>query len=436
MNKMRQLLADPKKALKVILAVSVLIRVLSAIYVGNEVIELPGTFDQVSYHNLALRVLDGHGFSFGEQWWPATPADEPTAHWSYLYTSALVVIYALTGSNPLVARLLQAVIVGILMPKIVYRLSKRLFQDHEQKEYIGLAAAAIMAIYVYFFYYAVALMTESFYILSILWVFELSFKILDSERTTWKQWIWLGIALGITVLLRQLFLLFIPFLLVWLWWVKRPSLIRLALPLIITIAMMLPWTIRNYYAFDKIVPLNTNSGYAFFWGNHPVYGSKFVPILTADMGSYYSLIPKDLLHLNEAELDSALLGQAIGFITDDPVRYIKLSISRIPYYFVFWPSSESSNISNLSRVGSFGIFLPFMLYGLVRTGRRGLSSLKTPFILLYLFMLFYAGIHILTWTLIRYRLPIDAVWIIFAGYALVDISQWVVAKTGWQLTDL
>jgi hypothetical protein len=69
-----------------------------------------------------------------------------------------------------------------------------------------------------------------------------------------------------------------------------------------------------------------------------------------------------------------------------------------------------------------------MLYGLLRTLREGLTSLKTPFFLLYLFMLVYTGIHILIWTLIRYRLPLDAILIMFAGYALVDLVTWFSAR--------
>ena len=57
-----------------IIFVSVFLRVVVAFYMGNQVVELPGIFDQVSYHNLAIRVLDGHGFTFGEQWWPITRA--------------------------------------------------------------------------------------------------------------------------------------------------------------------------------------------------------------------------------------------------------------------------------------------------------------------------------------------------------------------------
>jgi 4-amino-4-deoxy-L-arabinose transferase-like glycosyltransferase len=422
--------ANPQKLLVGIIVVAVLLRVGAALKMGDTIVDLPGIFDQVSYHNLALRVLGGHGFSFGEQWWPATAANAPTAHWSYLYTLWLTAVYAIFGPHPLIARLIQAVAAGILMPWLLYRLARltispRLAAPYD--ELAALAAAAISAIYIYFVYYAGALITESFYIIAVLWAFDLAVRISQSEQTGWRQWVWLGVALGTAVLLRQLFLLFIPFLLLWLWWGKRPSLVRLVLPLVITFLMMLPFTIRNYRVFHKFVPLNTNSGYALFWGNHPIYGTKFIPILPPEMGSYYSLIPQELLdkHLNEAELESALLQRGLQFVIDDPVRYVLLSLSRIPPYFIFWPSAQSGLISNISRVGSFGLFLPFMLFGLYRSLRQPFPSwrarLASPYALFYLFFLAYTGMHVLTWTLVRYRLPIDAVLILFAGWAVVEL---------------
>ena len=81
-----------------------------------------------------------------------------------------------------------------------------------------------------------------------------------------------------------------------------------------------------------------------------------------------------------------------------------------------------------------------MLYGLwlsvkATTGAQGnrfLNLLFSPQGLLMLFAVVYSGVHILTWTLIRYRLPVDAVLIPFAGLALVDLAQRVL-KTRPQL---
>ena len=435
----RHFFHDPKKVLLGIILLGIALRLITAVvFFGNNIQALPGVYDEVSYHKLALRLLDGYGFSFGEQWWPGTAANEPTAHWSYLYTLYLAAVYTLFGPNPLIARIIQSIIVGIALPGLLYRLSYRVFVPdgltmgmfetdgrlrREQK--IGLVAAAIGAVYIYLFYYSAALITEGFYICGILWTLDLTIQIARSPETKMRHWLLLGVAIGVTVLLRQLFLLFVPFLLVWLWWAKRPKLIHLLIPLAILAAMMLPWTVRNYLAFDKIVPLNTNSGFAFYWGNHPRYGTQFIPILPSD--EYIKMIPRELKAqgLNEAEMDSALLGEAIKIILADPGRYVLLSLSRIPTYFTFWPSPESSTVSNLSRLFSFALFLPAMVYGLIlslatpyRSWRERLAS---PLTLLYLFMLIYTAVHLLTWTLIRYRVPVDTVLIVFAGLGIVDV---------------
>jgi hypothetical protein len=145
------------------------------------------------------------------------------------------------------------------------------------------------------------------------------------------------------------------------------------------------------------------------------------------MGTYRDLIPAELRRqrLDEAALDQELLSRGIGFVTDDPGRYVLLSLSRIPAYFVFWPTADSELLSNLSRLTSFTLFLPFMLYGLIRSIYlgRGLGYLQSPAALLVLVAALYTAIHLLSWALIRYRLPVDAVMVIFAGSAVVDIGE-------------
>ncbi|MCX6044215.1 MAG: glycosyltransferase family 39 protein [Chloroflexi bacterium] len=437
-----------QRSLLIIMVVAILLRVISSFAQGETVQPLPGVFDQISYDELARRVVDGHGFSFATEHWPATRAGEPTAHWSYLYTVYLAAIYAVVGVHPLAARLIQAVISGILHSWLSWRLGRRLFGPR-----VGLVAAALSAVYIYFFYYAGSLITEPFYLVSILWTFDVAFRLATvlqvrhqpnaSQSRQWRLWLELGLAIGVTALLRQLFLLFVPFLYGWLGWIwlraNRPA-IKAPQPkpqagwqplqgFVVATCMIglliAPWTLRNYWAFGTFVPLNTNAGYAFFWGNHPIYGTHFVGILPDDGPSYLDLIPKELRPLNEAALDRALLQRGIGFITADPQRYILLSISRLNEYFKFWPSADSGMISNLARVGSFGLYLPFMLLGLGLSIRRYWRSddpqQRADLILLYLFMFVYTAIHLLSWALIRYRLPVDLFLILFAALGLVDL---------------
>ena len=429
-----------------IIAGAVVLRLGAAFLLGNPVIALPGIADQVSYHTLATRLASGHGFTFSRIWWPYTAAGQPTAHWSYLYTLFLTGIYTVIDVLPLVARIIQAVLGAILMPLFAYRIAKQVFRSCSagipNVKTISLIAAAWTALYGYFIYYAAALMTETFYIIGILWTLDCALRIQKQTSIEGDKkfsvkpglWIELGVALGFTALLRQVFLLFIPLLFVWLLWVflrytKRGSSTQRAFTELlrgglicaaVLVLLIAPISLFNYHQFNQFVLLNTNAGFAFFWGNHPVYGDHFVPILIPDMGSYQELIPQELRGLNEAALDHALLKLGVGFITSDPVRFIKLSITRIPAYFMFWPSAASSLPSNLTRVLSFGLALPFMVLGIaiwIQDVKKKLVW-AAPGVLLILFIVVYSAIHLLSWALIRYRLPVDAVALIFAARGL------------------
>jgi 4-amino-4-deoxy-L-arabinose transferase-like glycosyltransferase len=399
---------NSKRLLTLILAVSVLIRIPVALYMGDQVTVLPGIQDQVSYDALARSLLDDRGYSFTKNWYPFTPANTPTAHWSFIYPLYLAGIYAVTGYHPLVARLVQAVVCGALISLLVYLIGRRVAD-----EVTGLVGAALTAVYGYFIYYNVALMTETFFILFVLLSLYLSLEI--KEQPTLRRWISLGLALGVAALLRQTILFFIPFLLLWLFWESKKGETRLwhfAIPVVVIALMIAPWTIRNYLVYHEILPLNSNAGYALYASTNPGLGTDWrndkvvVPV------------PEELVGQNEAELNKALTQKGVEFILSDPQRYFWLTLDKTLEYFWFWPSRDSSLISNLNRVLSFGLYLPFMLFGLYLSLARWRN-----FAVLYLFMLIHTGIHLLTWPAPRYRLTVDAVSMIFAALALLELAR-------------
>ena len=425
------------KYLVFLLILSAGLRLFAAAALGNEVESLPGTADQVSYHALALRVVDGFGFSFAKNWWPLTAAGAPTAHWSFLYTGYLAAIYSLVRS-PLAARLLQALVVGVLHPYLAYLIGRRVFDDRT-----GLVAAGITAFYSYFVYYSGTLMTEPFYITAVLGVLYLAMRLAEAHeiRTVVRLSLVFGLTLGIAVLLRQLFLLLVPLVWLWIWVRRRPEkpATTFLIPLIslgVLVAAVLPFTLYNYSRFGRFVLLNTNAGYAFFLANHPVYGTDFIP--AREMENYQSLVPDELKHLDEAALDSALLERGLAFVAAEPGRYLLLSLDRIPEYFRFWPSADSGLISNLSRVISFGLALPWMVVG-IWIWLRGrpktplLTGLGAPGMLLLGFSAVYTLIHVLSWALVRYRLPVDAALIPFAGLAIRSAYDRIAAAQNLRL---
>jgi hypothetical protein len=200
--------------------------------------------------------------------------------------------------------------------------------------------------------------------------------------------------------------------------------------------MVLPFTLYNYSRFGRFVLLNTNAGYAFFLANHPIYGTDFIP--AREMENYQALVPDELKHLDEAALDSALLERGLAFVAAEPGRYLLLSLDRIPEYFRFWPSADSGLISNLSRVISFGLALPWMVAGIWiwlrgRPKTPWLTGLGSPGMLLLGFSAVYTLIHVLSWALVRYRLPVDAALIPFAGLAIRSAYDRIAAAQNLRL---
>jgi 4-amino-4-deoxy-L-arabinose transferase-like glycosyltransferase len=375
---------------------------------GDQIRVLPGIHDQVSYDALARSLLAGRGYSFTENWYPFTPANTPTAHWSFIYPLYLAATYALAGYHPLAARLIQGAVGGALLCFLVYKIGSRLVNENT-----GLVAAGLAAVYGYFIYYNVALMTETFFIVLVLLTLYLSLEL--KENPTPAGWVGLGVSLGLAALFRQTILLFAPFLLLWLFIelrVRGISLWYVAIPIIITILMIAPWTIRNYMVYQQFLLLNSNAGYALYASNNPNLGSDWrnevvvVPV------------PDALAGRNEAELDRSLTQKGLEFILADPKRYLALTLDKTLEYFKFWPSSESSRISNLNRVLSFGSYLPFMILGLGFSVSRWRS-----FVPLYLFIVIHTGIYLLSWPSLRYRLPVDAVLMVFSGLALIELAR-------------
>ncbi|MCA9992702.1 MAG: glycosyltransferase family 39 protein [Anaerolineales bacterium] len=442
-----------KRILIAILITAIALRLAAALLLGNSIAETRGgTYDQITYDALAQRVVGGYGFTFASDWWPYVRAGQPTAFWSYLYTLYLALIYSLAGHQPLLARVIQAILVGLAMPWLTYRIGKRIFGTGP-----ALIAAAINAAYLYFITYAASLMTEAFYIAGILWIVDVAMRLTEAfsnSQATGRHetapqlrlGIELGLAMGMTLLMRQVisgFLVVLAFWFFWLAWRKhwlRQALVPLAVAAVVMVVINLPFIARNYRLFGAIIMPNTNVGINFFWANHPIYGTQFEPVLSPSHGvSYQELIPPELRNLNEAQLDKALLARGLQFVAEDPGRYLLLSLSRVPIYFQFWPTPQSTLLSNVARLLSFGLFLPFIVYGLVVAIRAARPSgpLRSPpaaqgdtsdlrlafLVLVLLFITVYTAIHLASWANVRYRLPVDAFLILFAGYGLEHLLR-------------
>lgn len=426
-------------SLPAILLLAMLLRVAVALYLGDSV---PPAKDEFSYSALAARLAGGYGYSFPTGWYPFTPAETPTAHWSFLYTAFVAGLYRLFGEHPLVARLAGALLGGLLLPWLTYRLALRMKGQRRRvqglwyipsvaDQRIALVAAGSAAIYAYFVLYSAMVQTEALFIAALLWSLERSLALVDAlkmpptQGTRHLLWVAgsLGLSLGTATLLRQSILPWIPLLFLFLLWAslgfrrEKQAILALCVAGSLLLLAILPFTLRNYRVYDSFLLLNSNAGYAMYAAQHPLHGVDFQAYVAAPL-------PEELVGqvLNEAQWDKELMKRGIGFILADPLRYLRLSLSRVADYFEFWPTTDSSLLFNLGRVGSFGLFLPFMLYGIYRevADRQRHCTLFAQALTL-LFVLAYSLLHIFTWAMSRYRLPVDAVLLIYAAVAIVHL---------------
>ncbi len=416
--------------LGLILAASVLLRLGVALYLGD-VVDAPSLLtDQLSYHALGERLIQGYGFSFSQNWYPFTPANAPTAHWSFLYSLFVAGVYALFGVHPLAVRLVQAILGGILLPWLIYRLARRVVPFSSA---IPLLAAAVAAFYAYYILYAATLMTETFYIVTLVWSLEVGLRLGECLRLRQQiprsLTLQLGVSLGLAALLRQAVLPWVPIFWLWLLWQAArgqrfvAGVKLLVAASLIILGCILPWTYRNYQVYDRFLLLNSNAGYAMYSAQHPIHGDTFHEFKAAPLPAGWWGRP-------EPELDRALMRLGLRFVADDPGRYARLTLSRLRAYFEFWPTADTSLLHNLGRMGAFGLCLPFMLYGIYIVIRQ--PQFANRFSLLLIFMVFYTALHVFTWAMVRYRLPVDAVLIVMAALALHNLfvrsRDWLSAR--------
>ena len=393
------------KSIWIILAVALLLRVAAAIALGDEVRGLSGANDEITYSTLGERMADGHGLTFPTGWYPWIKADAPQAYFSFAMSGGLGMLYSVVGPHPIVARLLMA-LAGTALVGLIYLLGRRYFDER-----VALVGSAISAIYAYLIFYSASLVTEIPFTLAVLASIYFAGSIEREPRL--KNWLLLGCSLVIAVHMRMAVVFFIPLLLLWtLYRAKGAQIRHAALPLAMIAVSIAPATYWNYQTWGKLVPLQTQFGHVFWNGNHPGHEGDFHPFQVFE-------IPADVLALdNDAEITSRLLEMGIANVRKNPGDFLSLTITRLRELFVFWPTEGSSTAANLLRVFSFGLVAPWALGGLALNLKRWKELMPV-----ILFCAAHVGIHAVTWTMIRYRVPMDPFLILLAASALVRTQE-------------
>jgi 4-amino-4-deoxy-L-arabinose transferase-like glycosyltransferase len=231
---------------------------------------------------------------------------------------------------------------------------------------LGLLAAGIAACYPLLIAADGALMSETLYGLLIALVLLAAYRLRD-EPTGWRAAA-LGAAIGLAALTRPEALLLLPLLLVprWRW---------LAVACLATALVVLPWTIRNWSAFDRPVLISTNDGVTLAGSNcGPAYHGR-------DVGSFTTSCIEPMRYPdNEARQAAVYRSDAASYAGDHLGRVpVVVAVRVLRLWGLYQPTRLAYDAQNRRlAVQEAGVLVSYVLIALALFGCVVLRRRREP----------------------------------------------------------
>ncbi|MGB2693736.1 MAG: glycosyltransferase family 39 protein [Dehalococcoidia bacterium] len=225
------------------------------------------------YYIVAANVAKGYGYVsnsgsafLSEQ----VGSGKPTAFWPPAYSFILGACYKMFGINApsngaiTFAKVLNAVLSAATIP-FVYALGGRIFDKR-----VGLLAAGLFAVFPNPIAWTPVLFPEPLFVLlfvAALWVL-VAFPL--GSRRDWLPLVVFGALVAVATLTRGQGGVLVPVAVIY--WLGRDgwraTLRPTAISLVAAVALIAPWTVRNYVEMDAFIPISTNSGAALRVGHN------------------------------------------------------------------------------------------------------------------------------------------------------------------------
>ncbi len=373
------------QSLLVILAVGLILRTLVVSFHQRPLVS-----DEREYNQLAYNLATHGSYSYD---------GTPTTYRPIGYPAFVAAIYTLKYS-PLMVKYLQALF-DILTALFLYLI----LEGFESKTRI--LAAALWAFYPPAILYANFLMSETLF--TFLLVAGLYLLTIIESRLP-RFLLFVGIILGILVLIKPNFLLFLlatGFLAQRLKFNRR----QVGTVAIGILLVTFPWLVRNYVRLDT-PSLSTNGGINLLIGNNPnttgAYAINFPPEAIAGAA-------------NEVEVDRMATGYAVRYILDEPGRFLLNGAKKIAHLLssegglLVWSFHDDPETATIRYAGKYAaipfeliilINLPYVL--ILLSGIVGFISLPRERIWWLMLLLFLSWIatHAITFGGSRFHFPL------------------------------
>jgi 4-amino-4-deoxy-L-arabinose transferase-like glycosyltransferase len=252
-----------------------------------------------------------------------------------LYPYLLAVLYSIFGHHLDVVYVLQ-ILLAVAGCYALFKAGEKI-----GGEKVGLASAALAALYGVFIFYDVQVLKESLAVVTVCFLLWILVEARESQKM--EHWFTAGLLCGMLSLLREnmlivvLFLLFLPYCrnrrLVF--FLSRSAALLLGVCLIIT-----PVAVRNWVVGKVFLPTTFQGGVNFYIGNNPLANGTYQPVVPGkQIPSYERAEPIRIAEqdvgrkLSPGEVSDYWFRKSLSWIKRDPLGFVRLQLRKL---MMFW----------------------------------------------------------------------------------------------------
>jgi len=421
-----QLRTKPRALVLIFFLVGLSVRLAVAVHTGLSA-PLPSSSDDREYDSYAWNLAQGHGYR-GISPDVRTPGgqllDHPTAYRLPGASLFMAALYLAFGHHYAAVRIAQCVLdtANILL---IYEIGNLCFDT-----VVVLFAAGLYAFWPTALFYLTRVGSESLYAFLFYGFIYATLKF--AAQPGWTRAAAAGVILGCCLLTRGNAIMMVALLVPWalLQSRKAPRLVvrGLAIPLV-ALAMLVPWTVRNYRLFHAFIPFETGGGDVVLGSNNRVvagdplyYGYWVFP--TSDLPEYRAQITAPN---NEVVRDHVELRLAIQWIRDHPGDWWYLLESRFRRSLTPFLEPRSPRLYRVAMLASWGPILVLFAFAFWPTAMN-LWRTGHPGWILHLGIIHFLLTALVFWGSSRFRYPVEGLCLLLAGVSIVWLLKLAAAR--------
>ena len=325
---------------------------------------------------------------------PYHDASGPTAWIAPVYPAIVSVVFVVLGiqsSTSAIAVIVLNVLCSALVSVVLYKMGSEFLNERT-----GMTTGLLWAVSPPVALITLLVWDTCLTTLLATWACLLTLRLAVPQREqSWRSCMLAGCLWGLAGLCSPSVLAPLPFLALWLW-AKARQLKPAAIFSAAVGVVLLPWTLRNFLVFHKLIPVRDNFWAEVFFGN---IGFEAHPLKTS----------MEYQRLGELQFIEEVKQRSIMYIQIHFTDFFQQTLHRIGQFWILpegmWKLSFFLSIASL-----LGLFVMFK--------HKLIAAM--PFLII---LLAYPVTFYVSYTFSRYRHPIEPIMYISAAFLLVEIGE-------------